>query len=82
MKTYEAWLAKFRKRAQPSGSLSQWAEVLSRKQGSSAGLWREHLQAILDGDEKPSLELILDLDLISAPPKQENGVDDSQPSLW
>ncbi|MBC8149097.1 MAG: hypothetical protein H8E96_05410, partial [Verrucomicrobiaceae bacterium] len=48
MKTYHNWLKKLRKRAQPSGTLSQWAELLSRKNEGSAELWREHLQAILD----------------------------------
>ena len=81
MKTYDVWLAKLRKRAQPSGTLSQWAELLSQKQGGSAGLWREHLKAILDEEERPSLDLILDLDLISAPAKIESATDDQIP-LW
>ena len=61
MKTYDNWLKKLRKRAQPSGTLSQWAELLSQKNEGSAELWREHLQAILDEEERPSLDLILDL---------------------
>ncbi|YCM44971.1 hypothetical protein V2O64_02925 [Verrucomicrobiaceae bacterium 227] len=81
MKTYEAWLAKLRKRAQPSGALSQWAEVLSRKQGGDSEIWREHLRAILDDEEKASLDLILDLDLITAPAKQKENPDEQIP-LW
>jgi hypothetical protein len=81
MKTYEAWLTKLRKRAQPSGALSQWAEVLSQKQGGDSEIWREHLRAILDEEEKASLDLILDLDLITAPAKQKDS-DDEQIPLW
>jgi len=81
MTTYNIWLKKLRKRAQPSGVLSQWAELLSQKQGGSASLWREHLQAILDEEERPSLDLILDLDLISAPAK-DTPANDQQTSLW
>lgn len=81
MKTYEAWLAKLRKRAQPSGALSQWAEVLSKKQGGDSEIWREHLRAILEDDERASLDLILDLDLITAPAREKNS-DDEQIPLW
>ena len=81
MKTYHKWLEKLRKRAQPSGTLSQWAELLSLKNEGSAELWREHLQAILDEEERPSLDFILDLDFISAPAREESANDD-QISLW
>ncbi len=81
MKTYESWLAKLRKRAQPSGALSQWAEVLTKKQGGDAEMWREHLREILEEEEKASLELILDLDLITAPARKENPEDEQIP-LW
>ena len=81
MKTYETWLTKLRKRAQPSGALSQWAEVLSKKQGGDPEIWREHLRAILDEQEKASLDLILDLDLITAPVKSDKTNDDQIP-LW
>lgn len=81
MKTYHYWLKKLRKRAQPSGTLSQWAELLSQKNEGSAELWREYLQAILDEEERPSLDLILDLDHIAAPAKEESA-NDEQISLW
>lgn len=81
MKTYHYWLKKLRKRAQPSGTLSQWAELLSQKNEGSAELWREYLQAILDEEKRPSLDLILDLDHIAAPAKEESS-NDEQISLW
>lgn len=81
MKTYDSWLAKLRKRAHPSGALSQWAEMLSIKQGGDAEMWREHLREILEEEEKASLDLILDLDLITAPAKPKNSSDEQIP-LW
>lgn len=71
MNRYDTWLKKLRKRAQPSGALSQWAEVLAQQQGGQAITWREHLQEILAEEEKASLDLILDLDLITAPATQK-----------
>ena len=81
MKTYDNWLKKLRKRAQPSGTLSQWAELVSLKNEGSAELWREHLQTTLDEEERPSLDFILDLSFISAPAREESANDD-QISLW
>lgn len=81
MKPYETWLAKLRKRARPSGSLSQWAEVLAAKDQGDPAIWREHLRAVLEEGEKASLDLILDLDLITAPARREK-VDDGQADLW
>jgi len=81
MKTYATWLTKLRKRAQPSGALSQWAEILSEKQGGDAGIWREHLREILEEEETASLDLILDLDLITAPAKKKEDPDQQIP-LW
>ncbi|MFT6180122.1 MAG: hypothetical protein ACJAQT_000823 [Akkermansiaceae bacterium] len=81
MKTYEAWLTKLRKRAQPSGALSQWAEILAKKQGSDPEIWREHLREILEEEDKASLDLILDLDLITAPARKDESEDEQIP-LW
>ena len=81
MKTYDVWLSKIRKRAQASGALSQWAELLSKKQGSDPEMWREHLREILEEEEKASLDLILDLDLITAPARKADPKDEQIP-LW
>ena len=78
---YITWLAKLRKRAAPSGAISQWSLLLAKKDGGEPEMWHEHLRAILEEEEKASLELILDLDLISAPPKS-NLFDDVQMGLW
>ncbi len=61
--------------------MSQWAELLAKKQGGDAGIWREHLREILEKEEKASLDLILDLDLITAPARKTTQ-EDGQTSLW
>ncbi len=81
MKTYDVWLNKLRKRSQPSGAVSQWAHALAKKQGGDPEIWREHLREILDEEEKASLDLILDLDLITAPAQQTGGSDEQMPLL-
>jgi len=81
MSTYQTWLSKLRKRARPSGAVSQWAELLAQKQGGDPAMWREHLREILDEESKASLDLILDLDLITAPARNQSPPDQQIP-LW
>ena len=44
-------------------------------------MWREHLREILEEEERASLDLILDLDLITAPARKENE-ENKQTPLW
>lgn len=81
MTPYQSWLAKLRKRARPSGSLSQWAVRLADSQGGDAEMWREYLDDLFTEKERASPDLILDLDLITAPPRKGQGPDEQMP-LW
>ncbi|MGD1979913.1 MAG: hypothetical protein PVJ98_10995 [Akkermansiaceae bacterium] len=81
MSPYQTWLTKIRKRARPSGALSQWAEVLAKRQNGDAAVWREHLRDILEETERATPDLILDLDLITAPVKSTEE-EDQQIPLW
>lgn len=81
MSPYQTWLSKIRKRARPSGALSQWAEVLARKQDGDPERWREHLRDILDEKERATPDLILDLDLITAPARSKESGHQQMP-LW
>ena len=78
---YNEWLKKLRKRAAPSGTISQWSLLLTKQQGGAPEIWAEHIRSVLDEGEKASLELILDLDLISAPARKSPSSDDHI-SLW
>ncbi len=78
---YNEWLKKLRKRAAPSGTISQWSLLLTKQQGGAPEIWAGHIRSVLDEGEKASLELILDLDLISAPARKSPSSDD-QISLW
>lgn len=81
MSPYQTWLTKIRKRARPSGALSQWAEVLAQKHNGDAEMWQEHLRDILDERERATPDFILDLDLITAPAKTKETGDHQMP-LW
>lgn len=81
MSTYQNWLTKLRKRARPSGAVSQWSQLLSQKQGGDPEMWRDHILEILEDETRASLDLVLDLDLITAPAKKV-AEDDTQPKLF
>lgn len=44
-------------------------------------MWRERIRGILEEEERASPDLILDLDLITAPARKENE-EDGQIPLW
>lgn len=60
----EAWLRRTSKQFAVSGRLSQTAAVLAQEEGGSAGEWSAMLRRILDGEEKPSIELLTRIDRI------------------
>ena len=62
----EAWLRRTSKQFAVSGRLSQTAAVLAREEGGSTEEWAAMLRRILDGDEKPSIELLTRIDRILA----------------
>ena len=62
----EAWLRRTSKQLAVSGRLSQTAAVLAQEEGGSTEEWRAMLRRILDGEEKPSIELLTRIDRILA----------------
>jgi hypothetical protein len=82
IKRYDSWLAKLRRRSQPSGLLSQWANKLANQKGHTPEYWRSYLRSILDGETVAPPEFILDLELISAQPKEVKSNENSQQMLW
>ena len=65
----ESWLRRTRKELLASGRLSGLALVLSRDDGTPADAWRARLQAILEGVETPTLDLLIRIDGAMAQPK-------------
>ena len=62
----EAWLRRTSKQLAVSGRLSQTAAVLAQEEGGSTEEWSAMLRRILDGEEKPSIELLTRIDRILA----------------
>ena len=77
---FEAWLKRPRRQLSPSGRLSETAWILSREDGSGHEQWRARLRGLLEGDELPSLDLLVKIDSLlagakpaSSPDKMEHG---------
>lgn len=62
----EVWLRRTSKQFAVSGRLSQTAAVLAREEGGTPEEWSTMLRLILDGEEKPSIELLTRIDRILA----------------
>ena len=65
----EAWLRRTRKQLSGSGRITELALILARD-GSpfSQDDWRLKLQAIFQGNEEPSMELLIQIDSLLAKP--------------
>lgn len=65
---FEAWLRRTRRQFAISGRLSQVAAVFSSNCGETTQIWRQRLRDLLEGGEPPSLDLLMEIDLILAKP--------------
>jgi hypothetical protein len=65
---FEAWLKRARRHFAASGVLSQSAVLLSAKCGGSTEEWRARLDAVLNGGEVPTLDLLTQIDAVLAKP--------------
>lgn len=67
----EAWLRRTRKQLSGSGRISELAWILAKdKIGHSQNDWRLKLQAIFQGDEEPTLEILTRIDSLLAKPSR------------
>lgn len=68
----ETWLRRTRKQLSSSGRISELAWILARDEPQfSQDEWRVKLQAVYQGDEEPSLELLTQIDALLAKPSGE-----------
>jgi len=79
---FETWLRRTRRQLAVSGRLSEVALLLSREQGDTQEFWRNRLRDLLEGDEVPSLDLLMQIDQLLSGKAQETGSDLSQDSLF
>lgn len=66
---FDAWLKRTRRQLSRSGRLSEIALILSRESGERAEEWRCRLRGLLEGEELPSLDLLVKIDSLLAGPK-------------
>ena len=67
----DAWLRRTSRRLAASGLLSQTATILAHENGGTPDEWRMRLRNLLDGEEMPSLDLLIRIDtLLMGPPPQ------------
>lgn len=62
----EAWLRRTRKQLSGSGRLTEMSMILGADGSITQNEWRSRLQAILDGKDEPSLELLTRIDSLLA----------------
>ncbi|MGA0846648.1 MAG: hypothetical protein ACO3RV_08920 [Luteolibacter sp.] len=79
---YLAWVQRVRRCLATSGALSQTALRLSQDHGGTPEDWKTRLQAMLNGRESPSIELIIQLDAIWAKPVATNNGHQQQDTLF
>lgn len=68
----EAWLRRTRKQLSASGKISELAWILAKGESDhSQNDWRLKLQAIFQGDEEPTLEILTKIDSLLAKPSRK-----------
>ncbi len=63
---FDAWLKRTRRQLSRSGRLSEISLILSTESGESADEWRSRLRGLLEGEELPSLDLLMKIDSLLA----------------
>lgn len=79
---FEAWLKRTRRQLAPSGRLSEIALILSKEDGVAEEVWRLRLRNLLEGDELPSLDLVMRIDSLLAGSAGPNEPGDGQTALF
>ena len=65
---FDAWLKRTRRQLSRSGRLSEIAMILAFESGLDQGEWRSRLRGLLEGDEVPSLDLLMKIESLLAGP--------------
>ena len=79
---FDTWLRRTGRQLAVSGRLSQIAMVLASENGGSTDDWRTRLRTVLEGDEIPSLDLLMQIDALLAGPSRPKSNNLSQGSLF
>jgi hypothetical protein len=78
---FEAWLRRTGRQFAVSGRLTETAMALAISEGGTVDEWRARLRIILEGEEVPSLDLLMRIDKLLAGPLKDKPAQDPQ-DLW
>lgn len=70
---FDAWLKRTRRQLSVSGRLSEISLILSQETGDPSDAWRTRLRGLLEGEELPSLDLLMKIDSLLAGKGSEEG---------
>ena len=79
---FDAWLRRTGKQFAVSGRLTETAMALAASEGGTVEEWRTRLRILLEGNEVPSLDLLMRIDMLLAGPPREKRDDEGQGSLF
>lgn len=78
---FDSWLKRTRRQLLRSGRLSELSLILSRESGEDPEQWRARLKSLLEGDELPSLDLLMKIDSLLAGPGQARDAGGAEQSM-
>ena len=78
----DAWLRRLARELSASGALTQTSHRLAQDLGGSAESWKSRLGDILNGREKPSIDLVTRIDALWSKPAEPPAQTDSQGTLF
>ncbi|MES2438174.1 MAG: hypothetical protein V4584_03870 [Verrucomicrobiota bacterium] len=79
---FDAWLRRTGRQFAVSGRLTETAMALAASEGGTVDEWRARLRVLLEGDEIPSLDLLMRIDMLLAGPSKTPRGDDPQELLF
>jgi hypothetical protein len=79
---FDAWLRRTGRQFAVSGRLTETAMALAASEGGTVEEWRTRLRVLLEGNEVPSLDLLMRIDMLLAGPSRGKQADDGQGSLF
>lgn len=79
---FDAWLRRTGRQFAVSGRLTETAMALAMSEGGTVEEWRALLRIILEGNEIPSLDLLMQIDKFLAGPSMDLVKDDKQDLLF
>lgn len=79
---FDAWLRRTGRQFAVSGRLTETAMALASEEGGSVDEWRTRLRTLMEGEEIPSLDLLMRIDKLLAGPSPDPKIETNQGDLF